>query len=395
MAGARQARFPALREERRQRGARRAAGEGSKQARQEEPSGRVRRGEHRRSSSRRSGRDEAEDDKPAAERTAAATGAAESSTVAGASTTATAATAATATNATSTTAAGSIAKDHSTPAVSTERPVTAGSTAQGSRRGRRRRLRAGEDQDEGDDLSEWVDDGWEAEWESDYAFDDVRGGRDDGEDDDDYGLDDGYGDFSDDDDDDEFLYRRRPEPPRRQARPRYRSQSLARRSSRPLSRRAAWGRWEAENEAPRAASAGSRTAFVTKKLSRLEQRVEERLAQLEEEDQELEERRAAARAELRKLRAHIDESGEIAIPDDVAVETRGPRQRSQNLMALCEELYSQRLGVWAALDEAEARLEEISSARRMLARRGLLGLRRLVETRAVSRNLRTFLQRLL
>ena len=46
------------------------------------------------------------------------------------------------------------------------------------------------------------------------------------------------------------------------------------------------------------------------------------------------------------------------------------------------------------MDEAEVRLEEIDAARRTLKRRGLPALRAIVERRAVSQSLRSYLEKM-
>ena len=130
------------------------------------------------------------------------------------------------------------------------------------------------------------------------------------------------------------------------------------------------------------------------KLAPLEQELLDLKA--EELSAELAEMRRDTIAELRKVRAEIEASGEV-VPDDsadAAVETRGPRHRCRVLLARSGELAERRMRVWGALDEAEGRLGEIGVARRALRGRGLAGLYSLVERREVSRSLRTFLEML-
>ena len=81
--------------------------------------------------------------------------------------------------------------------------------------------------------------------------------------------------------------------------------------------------------------------------------------------------------------------------EDTAIETKAPRQRARVLLLRCRELAERRLRVWAALDEAERRLDELKRARRTLRARGLSGLYALVERRDVSRSLRTFLEKII
>ena len=74
---------------------------------------------------------------------------------------------------------------------------------------------------------------------------------------------------------------------------------------------------------------------------------------------------------------------------------RDAERRVRELRARCSELRDQRASAWAASDDAEARLDEVQAARRILRRQGLGGLRRLVEEGEVSRSLRDYLGRML
>ena len=165
---------------------------------------------------------------------------------------------------------------------------------------------------------------------------------------------------------------------------------------------------EEERSPPRARSServrggevGSRAEYVAKRLKRLEAKVGERVAELEEEEDEVEASRRQAKAELRELKSQISASGEIAsafreLEAELAVETKGPRARKRECQKLCDELYSRLTEVWANLDEAEGRLAEIRDARRALDRRGLTGLRVMLDNRRMSRGLRTFLEKVM
>ena len=147
----------------------------------------------------------------------------------------------------------------------------------------------------------------------------------------------------------------------------------------------------------------SRRVYVESRLRTLSERVAERVDELEDEEYELVERRRKAVAELKKVRKQIAESGEV-VPKkgeeegdedlEVAVVSKGPRHRSKVLLQRCQQLSERRMGVWAALDEAEGRLEEIDIARKTLRVKGLRGLYTLIEGRRVSRSLRTFLEKI-
>lgn len=65
------------------------------------------------------------------------------------------------------------------------------------------------------------------------------------------------------------------------------------------------------------------------------------------------------------------------------------------LASLSSQLRVRRTALWAELDEAQVRGLELQKARRALSLEGLRGLRQLVISRQLSRNLRTYLERLL
>ena len=138
---------------------------------------------------------------------------------------------------------------------------------------------------------------------------------------------------------------------------------------------------------------GSRTSYVEARLSALQQRVSERVDDLAEQEEELGERREDVIDELRSVKKEIE--GEPLPDEAVPKEIRGPRRRASVLLNRSRELSQTRMRVWAALDEAERRLDEIKTARRALKSRGLAGLNTLVKRREISRSLRTFLEKIL
>ena len=112
-----------------------------------------------------------------------------------------------------------------------------------------------------------------------------------------------------------------------------------------------------------------------------------------EQEEELGERREDVIDELLSVKKEIE--GEPLPDEAVPKEIRGPRRRASVLLNRSRELSQTRMRVWAALDEAERRLDEIKTARRTLKSRGLAGLNALVQRREVSRSLRTFLEKIL
>jgi len=145
---------------------------------------------------------------------------------------------------------------------------------------------------------------------------------------------------------------------------------------------------------------GSRAAYVALRVARLERKVEDRVTKLEDAEGKIQSRSCTAEKELMRLRTQIDASGEVTsafceLEDELAVATKGARQQLRACEAACDELYEERMEVWASLDEAEERHAEVRAARQALERRGLLGLRLMLERRRVSRSLRTFLQKVM
>lgn len=65
------------------------------------------------------------------------------------------------------------------------------------------------------------------------------------------------------------------------------------------------------------------------------------------------------------------------------------------MAALSSQLRTRRSALWQELDDAQARALELQKARRALHAQGLRGLRELVRSKQVSRNLRVYLERLL
>ena len=138
-------------------------------------------------------------------------------------------------------------------------------------------------------------------------------------------------------------------------------------------------------------------AYIDRRLAVLAERVEDRLSALQEEERELLRRREEASERLRALRSSIELTGEVVLEDRDAVETKADRSQYRSLEAVVAQLRSQRDRAWDAIDETEARLEEIEAARRTLEKRGMAGMLAIVEERraGVSPALRSYLAKLL
>lgn len=150
---------------------------------------------------------------------------------------------------------------------------------------------------------------------------------------------------------------------------------------------------------PRAAVSVSskQNAYIDRRLAVLAERVEDRLRGLRAEETELLRRREEASERLRALRSSIERTGEVVLEDRDAVETKADRSQYRSLEAVVAQLRSQRDRAWDAIDEAEARLDEIEAARRTLEKRGMNGILAIVEERraGVSPALRNYLAKLL
>jgi chromosome segregation ATPase len=138
-------------------------------------------------------------------------------------------------------------------------------------------------------------------------------------------------------------------------------------------------------------------AYIDRRLAVLAERVEDRLRGLRAEETELLRRREEASERLRALRSSIERTGEVVLEDRDAVETKADRSQYRSLEAVVAQLRSQRDRAWDAIDEAEARLDEIEAARRTLEKRGINGILAIVEERraGVSPALRNYLAKLL
>lgn len=150
----------------------------------------------------------------------------------------------------------------------------------------------------------------------------------------------------------------------------------------------------------RSSESGSRAKYVDGRLARLQSKVEARASELEEEEEELSKRLEATRSELRMAQAEIRASGEMAeafreMEAELAGESKGARARLRSCERACEELSQERMTLWAALDEVDAKLAEIKDARAALSRQGLRGLRGMIQRGRASKSLRTFLEKIL
>jgi len=151
---------------------------------------------------------------------------------------------------------------------------------------------------------------------------------------------------------------------------------------------------------------GSRVEYVAARLAKLADGVHTRLETLQAEDDDLSARYDKVSTYRRQLQSQTPNG---PVDGDGGGDGDGdePPQPLQNnaltaretdlarLSAVSSQLRKRRTALWEALDTAQERADELARARRALRSDGLRGLRELVVRRKVSRNLATYLERLL
>lgn len=158
---------------------------------------------------------------------------------------------------------------------------------------------------------------------------------------------------------------------------------------------------------------GSRVEYVAARLAKLAEGVHTRLETLQAEDDDLSARYDKVSKYRRQLQSQTPNAPVAAAAarggdgGSDASDGEAPPQPLQNyqltaretdlarLAAVSSQLRKRRTALWEALDTAQERADELARARRALRDEGLRGLRELVVRRRVSRNLATYLERLL